>query len=99
MKLPPEVLVFRLLKKANITRTETLLILTGIDFENKPALYVEVKKTLVKSKDCLSISSASYCEGKSFSQFKREKLWNIQGKDNHMPIKAKGVFKHLLMRW
>ena len=34
MKLAPEVLAFRLLKKANITRTEKMLILTGMDFEN-----------------------------------------------------------------
>ena len=32
MKLAPKVLAFRLLKKANITRTEKLLILTGMDF-------------------------------------------------------------------
>ena len=32
MKLAPKVLAFRLLKKANITRTETLLIITGMDF-------------------------------------------------------------------
>ena len=32
MKLAPEVLAFRLLKKANLTRAEKLLILTGMDF-------------------------------------------------------------------
>ena len=90
MKLAPEVLAFRLLKKANLTRAEKLLILTGMDFENKPALYEQAKKALIKFKDCFSISSASNCEGKSFSQFKREKSWNIQGRDNQKPIKANG---------
>ena len=88
MKLAPEVLAFRLLKKANLTRAEKLLILTGMDFENKPALYEQAKKALIKFKDCFSISSASNCEGKSFSQFKGEKSWNIQGRDNQKPIKA-----------
>ena len=72
MKFAPEVLAFRLLKKANLTRAEKLLILTGMDFENKPSLYEQAKKALIKFKGCFSISSASYCEGNSFSQFKRE---------------------------
>ena len=93
MKLAPEVLAFRLLKKANLTRTEKLLILTGMDFENKPALYEQAKKALIKFKDCFSISSASNCEEKSFSQFKREKSRNRQGKDNQKPIKANGVVR------
>ena len=93
MKLAPEVLAFRLLKKANITRTEKLLILTGMDFENKPALYKQAKKALIKFKDCLSISSANNCEENLFSQFNREKSWNIQGKDNQRPIKANGVLR------
>ena len=93
MKLAPEVLAFRLLKKANITRTEKLLILTGMDFENKPALYEQAKKALIKFKDCFSISSASNRDGKSFSQFKRQKARNRQGKDNQRPIKASGVVR------
>ena len=93
MILPPEVLAFRLLKKANLTRAEKLLILTGMDFENKPALYEQVKKALIKSKDCFSISSDSNYEGKSYSKFKREKSRNRQGKDNQRPIKANGVVR------
>ena len=92
MKLAPEVLAFRLLKKANLTRAEKLLILTGMDFENKPALYEQAKKALIKFKGCFSISSASNCES-SFSQFKREKSWNRQGKDSQRPIKANSVVR------
>ena len=93
MKLAPEVLAFRLLKKANITRTEKLLILTGMDFENKPALYEQAKAALIKFKDCFSIPRASNCEGKSFSQFKRGKSHNRHGNDNQRPIKANGVVR------
>ena len=35
MKIPPEILAFKLLKKANLTRQENLLILTGINFDNR----------------------------------------------------------------
>ena len=47
MKLASEVLAFRLMKKANLTRAEKLLILTGMDFENKPALYEQAKKAMI----------------------------------------------------
>ena len=50
MKLPTEILAFRLLRKANITRKENMLILTGINFENKFTLYEEAKKALKKFK-------------------------------------------------
>ena len=94
MKLAPKVvLAFGLLKKANIMRTEKLLIITGMDFENKPALYEQATKILTKFKDCSIVSSDSNCEGKSVSQFKREKSWNRQGKNNHRPIKANGVVR------
>ena len=64
-----------------------------MDFENKPALYEQVKKALIKSKDCFSISSTSNCEENSLSQFKRENSRIRQRKDNQMPIKANGVIR------
>ena len=64
-----------------------------MDFENKPALYEQAKKALIKFKDCISISNASNCVGKSVSQFIREKSRNRQGKDNQRPIKANGVLR------
>ena len=45
MKLPPEILAFKLLKKANITKDEKLLVLTGMNFENKVYLYEEAKSS------------------------------------------------------
>ena len=35
MTLPPEILAFKLLKKACITKEEKLLVLTGMNYENK----------------------------------------------------------------
>ena len=49
LKLATEVLAIMFLKKANITRTEKLLILAGMEFENMPAFYEQAKKALIKS--------------------------------------------------
>ena len=35
MTLPPEILAFKLLMKANITKEEKLLVLTGMDLQRK----------------------------------------------------------------
>ena len=48
MKLPIEILAFRLLRKVNITREVNMLILTRMNFENKFTLYEEEKKALKK---------------------------------------------------
>ena len=44
MKLPSEILAFKLLRKANITKEEKMLVLTGMNYDNKDALYEEAKK-------------------------------------------------------
>ena len=44
MTIPPEILAFKLLKKANITKEEKLLVLTGMDLAKKDTLYEEAKK-------------------------------------------------------
>ena len=38
MILPPEILAFKLLRKANITKEEKQLVLTGMNNENRPTL-------------------------------------------------------------
>lgn len=43
MTLPAEILAFKLLRKANITKDEKLLVLTGMNC-NKATLYEEAKK-------------------------------------------------------
>ena len=48
MTLPPEILAFKLLRKACITKEEKLLVLTGMNYENKKTLYEEAKKITEK---------------------------------------------------
>ena len=46
MKLPAEILVFKLIKKANISGNVRSLIFMQLNFENKFLLYEEAKKAL-----------------------------------------------------
>ena len=50
MTLPSEILAFKLLKKANITKEERLLVFTGMNYEQKSTLYEEAKSSLKKFK-------------------------------------------------
>ena len=50
MKLPMEIVAFKLLRKANIGKGEKLLALTGMNYEHKETLNEEAKKTLQKFK-------------------------------------------------
>ncbi|CAC5360727.1 unnamed protein product [Mytilus coruscus] len=50
MKLPSEILAFKLLRKANIIKEEKMLVLTGMNYENKLTLYEEAKCSLKKFK-------------------------------------------------
>ena len=59
MSLPPEILAFKLLRKANITKDEKLLVLTGMNYENRKTLYDQAKKSLKKSKGDNESSSSS----------------------------------------
>ena len=46
MKLPSEILAFKLLRKANISQEEKMLVLTGMNYKNKSTLYEEAKQSL-----------------------------------------------------
>ena len=61
MTLPAEILAFKLLRKANITKEEKLFVLTGMNYDNKETLYEEAKKSLknVKGSDGESCNSGS----------------------------------------
>ena len=50
MTLPSAVLAFMLLKKANISKSEKMLVLTGMDYNKKEELYDQAKKSLLKFK-------------------------------------------------
>ena len=59
MTLPSEILAFKLIRKANITKEEKLLVLTGMNYDNKGTLYEEAKQSLKKFKGGDSSSSAA----------------------------------------
>ncbi len=50
MKLPSEVLAFKLLRRANISREERMLVMTGMDYSKKDTLYEQTKQSLKKFK-------------------------------------------------
>lgn len=50
MKLPSPVLAFKLLKKANISKAEKMLVLSGMNYEQKSNLYEQAKASLLKFK-------------------------------------------------
>ena len=50
IKIPPQILAFRLLKKANLTKDECLLVMSGLDYSDKSRLYDQAKKSLKKFK-------------------------------------------------
>lgn len=48
MPLPPAILAFKLLKRANLTKEEKMLVFTGMRFEDKESLYEDAKTSLRK---------------------------------------------------
>ena len=48
MSLPVSILAFKLLKRANITKEQRMLVLTGMDFNKKETLFDQAKASLKK---------------------------------------------------
>ena len=48
IKLPPESLAFKLLRNANASRQERMIVLTGVNFASKENMYKEIKHYLIK---------------------------------------------------
>jgi hypothetical protein len=63
MTLPSEILAFKLLRRADITREEKMLVLTGMDFSQKATLYDQAKKSLRKFKGELGGGESSTSGG------------------------------------
>ena len=59
MTLPSEILAFKLLRKANISKEEIMLVLTGMNYSNKETLYDEAKQSLKKFKGDKAEGSAN----------------------------------------
>ena len=68
MKMPSEILAIKLIRKANISREEKLLVLTGLDFERRETLYEDAKKSLKKflgdvHKGSKNLVTSDKCQG------------------------------------
>ena len=59
MILPPEILAFKLLKRANISTEERILVLTGMNYGDKKSLYDAAKSSLQKFKGSVAEGQAS----------------------------------------
>ena len=59
MVLPPSILAFKLLKSANLSKDEKLLIMTGLDFSQKEQMYDDACKSLRKFRGDTLSSGAS----------------------------------------
>ena len=64
MKMPSEILAFKLIRKANISREEKLLVLTGLNYERRETLYEDAKKSLRKFLGDVHESKTLASEGK-----------------------------------
>ena len=53
MVLPSEILAFKLLKKANISKEEKMLVLTGMDYTNKNTYIRQQRAHQKSSRDVL----------------------------------------------
>ena len=60
MKLPSEILAFKLIQKANVSKEEKLLVLTGMNYRNKGALYEEAIASLKKFKGDINEQSSCF---------------------------------------
>jgi len=87
MKLPSEILAFKLLRRANITKDEKMLVLTGMNYEKKDTLYEEAKKSLLKFKGEVGSASDSGALGQSI------KLEPAFFADNEEALLAAGYVK------
>ena len=48
IKIPSEILAFKLLRKANLSKKERMFVLTGVNFAEKENMYKETKHSLIK---------------------------------------------------
>ena len=85
VSLPSEILAFRLMNRANITKTERLLIMAGVNYEDRSTLYDQAIKLLKKFKgdretsteNCIKLepaylASGGYVKPTQCKQFVRE---------------------------
>ena len=88
--IPPLILAFKLLKGAKISEEERLLVITGINYEKKEAMYEDAKRSLKKFK-CQPVS-ASQAEGGSAPPIKLEPTWIAEHIDELAEVLAVAGF-------
>ena len=54
MALPSEVLAFKLIRRANVTKEEKLLVSTGMNYDNKETLFEESEKSMKRIKGMIA---------------------------------------------
>ena len=75
IKLPPEILAFKLLIQCNLTKEEEMLVKSGIDYTKKANMYQDTKESLKKFKgDC---SQTNFGNGQAISIKKEDESVNI----------------------
>ena len=85
IKLLPEILAFRLLQRANISRQEKIIILTGMNYETRATMYEGAKTMLKRFTGCKgAISLGSSCTEESKYKFNTEYV-RLQ-RSGHQPI-------------
>ena len=47
IKVPPDILTFKLLKNANLRKQEIMIVLTGVNFADKENMYKQTKHALI----------------------------------------------------
>ena len=73
MKLPSEILAFKLIRRANISRVEKMLVLTGMNFDDKDSLFEDAKRSLKKFVGDIRGRSVSRESGVKFQAASSEK--------------------------
>ena len=58
IKLPPEILAFKLLRNANLSKQERMFVLTGVYFADKENMYKETKHSLLKFMGDMTVEKA-----------------------------------------
>ena len=81
IKLLPEILAFRLLQRANISRQEKMTILMGMNYETKASMYEEAKTMLKRLAGYKgAISWGSSCTEESKYKFNTTEYGQLQKK-------------------
>ena len=88
IKLPSEILAFKLLIQCNLTKDEEMLVKSGIDYNNKANMYQDTKESLKKFKgDCTQSSMGC---GPAISVKKENESVNLTQPRYNSKLKTRG---------